>query len=96
MQALIKDRACGCIAHTTVVLWILPLNSQVQIIQVDARVPEFRCHTVRTINKTPKLVLQSDVVPTPGFGNVEKLRRPKVLMGTEKQWECAPALSVSI
>lgn len=70
--------------------------SRVQIIQVDARVPAFRRHMVRAINKTPKLGLQSDVASTPGFGNVEKLRRAKVLMGTEKQWEYAPARSVSI
>lgn len=70
--------------------------SRVQIIQVDARVPAFRCHTVRVINKTPKLGLQSDGASAPRFGNTEKLRRAKVLMGTEKQWEYAPALSVSI
>lgn len=28
----------------------------------------------------------SDVASAPGFGSVEKLRRAKVLTGTEKQW----------
>lgn len=51
---------------------------------------------VRAINKTPKLGLDSDVASAAGFGDIKKLSRVEILMGTEKQWRCESALTVII
>lgn len=58
MRALIKDWPHGHIAHPAVVLLDLPLVLlDVQLIQADASVSAFLHHTIRAINKTPKLGL---------------------------------------